>query len=231
MGNSPASFQPLSVKTLKKLDFQPSPPILDFLFNIKHILTKASERYYALRDQVQGQEPPMKFSSTEEYGLRCMLQMAKKGPEGTTTIVELAQKEALTPAYVAKIMSVLRRGNLVKSIRGQSGGYRLARPSSEINVNDVVEALGGKFFSKEEYCADATPGHLACLHSMDCAIRSLWTGLDAAITGYLRKCRLSDLVCSEKDMEKWVSQAQARAFVPLAQTGLQDKVKEGMKAP
>jgi Rrf2 family protein len=173
----------------------------------------------------------MKFSSTEEYGLRCMLQMAKKGQEGTTTIVELAQKEALTPAYVAKIMSVLRKGNLVKSIRGQSGGYQLARPAPEINVNEVVEVLGGKFFSREEYCSDATPGHRACLHSMDCAIRSLWTGLDAAITGYLGKCRLSDLVRSERDMEKWVGQAQSRAFVPLAQTGLQEKVKEGTKIP
>src|SRR5580658_6829189 len=137
-------------------------------------------------------EKPMKFSSTEEYGLRCMLQMAKKGPEDTTTIVELAQKEALTPAYVAKIMSILRKGNLVKSIRGQSGGYQLAKPAKEIDVNEVLEALAGKFFSKEEYCSSATPEHLACLHSMDCAIRSLWTGLDAAITGYLRKCHLSD---------------------------------------
>ncbi len=64
----------------------------------------------------------MKFSSTEEYGLRCMLQMARKGSQGTTTIVELAQKENLTPAYVAKIMSVLRKGGMVQSIRGQSGG-------------------------------------------------------------------------------------------------------------
>jgi len=167
----------------------------------------------------------MKFSSTEEYGLRCMLQMAKKGPQGTTTIVELAQKEALTPPYVAKIMSVLRKGELVKSIRGQSGGYQLVRPAQEINVNDVLEALGGKFFSREEYCSNATPEHGACLHSMDCTIRSLWTGLDAAITGYLRKCRLSDLVGTEKDMEKWVGQSSAKAFVPLAQTGLETKEK------
>ena len=167
----------------------------------------------------------MKFSSTEEYGLRCMLQMAKKGSEGTTTIVELAQKEGLTPAYVAKIMSVLRKGNLVKSIRGQSGGYQLAKHANDINVNEVLEALGGKFFSREEYCSSAAPEHGACLHSMDCTIRSLWTGLDNAITGYLRKCRLSDLVVSEKDMDKWVSQSSAKSFVPLAKTGIETKEK------
>lgn len=165
----------------------------------------------------------MKFSSTEEYGLRCMLQMAKKGSEGTTTIVELAQKEALTPAYVAKIMSILRKGNLVKSIRGQSGGYQLARSPKEIDVNEVLEALAGKFFSKEEYCSSSMPEHVACLHSMDCSIRSLWTGLDVVLTGYLKKCHLSDLVCSEKEMDKWVSQTTARSFVPLSQTGLEEK--------
>jgi len=165
----------------------------------------------------------MRFSSTEEYGLRCMLQMAKKGPTGTRTIVELAHKEALTSSYVAKIMSVLRKGNLVKSIRGQSGGYQLARPAEEINVNEVLEALSGKFFSREEYCSSAAPEHGACLHSMDCTIRSLWTGLNAAITGYLRKCRLSDLVGAEKDMDKWVGQSSEKTFVPMAQTGLETK--------
>lgn len=145
----------------------------------------------------------MKFSSTEEYGLRCMLQMAKKGPKGNTTIVELSQKEKMTTAYVAKIMSALRRGGLVKSIRGQSGGYQLARPAEAINVSDVLTALGGKFFSKEEYCSP-TSDHMACVHSMDCAIRSVWVGLEMAMTNYLTKCRLSDLVKTEPEMEQWL---------------------------
>ncbi len=63
----------------------------------------------------------MKFTSTEEYGLRCMLQMAKKGIEGNTTIVELAQKEALTTAYVAKIMSILRKAGWCKASGAKAG--------------------------------------------------------------------------------------------------------------
>lgn len=87
----------------------------------------------------------MKLSTTEEYGLRCMLQMAKKGQKGMTTLPELAQKETLTQAYAAKIMGMLRKGGLVLSTRGQSGGYQLAKPPQEINVNEVLEALGGNF--------------------------------------------------------------------------------------
>ena len=151
----------------------------------------------------------MKFSSTEEYGLRCMLQMARKGEKGTTTIVELSQKESLTPAYVAKIMSILRKGGLVSSIRGQSGGYKLARAPHEINVNEVLESLGGKFFTQEEYCASPSGEHTSCIHSMDCAVRSLWFGLSNALTGYLKKCRLSDLVLTESQMENLLNQAES----------------------
>lgn len=168
----------------------------------------------------------MKFSTTEEYGLRCMLQMAKKGEKGTTTLVELAQKENLTTAYVAKIMGTLRKGGLVQSLRGQSGGYQLARSPREINVNEVLEALSGKFFSKEEYCANSSKEHNLCIHSMDCSIRSLWTGLDKVLSQYLTHCRLSDLVVPEAEMEKAL---RARdAFIPVAAVGSGKNGKEAL---
>ena len=158
----------------------------------------------------------MKFSSTEEYGLRCMLQMAKKGHKGTTTITELSQKENLTSAHVAKIMGILRKGGLVQSLRGQSGGYQLSKPPQEINVNEVLESLGGKFFSREEYCSSPSGEHETCIHTLDCSIRSLWTGLSIAMTSYLRKCKLSDLVTTEPEMEKWINQKATRALAPAA---------------
>lgn len=157
----------------------------------------------------------MKFSSTEEYGLRCMLQMAKKGLQGTVTIQELAQKEGMTSAYVAKIMSALRKGGMVQSIRGQSGGYKLAKPANETNVNEVLEALGGKFFDSKEYCSTPSQEHAICIHNMDCAVRSLWMGLEMAMSGYLKKCKLSDLVMTEPEMEKWLVKANEKS-APLA---------------
>ena|ERR1700722_961951 len=146
----------------------------------------------------------MKFSSVDEYGLRCMLQMARKGHSGTLTIVELAEREALTPAYVGKLMAILRKAKLVRSIRGQSGGYQLTRPANEISVNEVLEALGGKFYSREESCSKFPGQHETCVHSVDCSIRSLWSGLERVISGYLTKSKLSDLVMTEPQMEKWI---------------------------
>ncbi len=165
----------------------------------------------------------MKFSSTEEYGLRCMLQMAKKGHKGTTTILELSQKEDLTPAYVAKIMGILRKGGLVQSLRGQSGGYQLSRLPQEINVNEVLEVLGGKFFSREEYCSSPSGEHETCIHTMDCSLRSLWTGLSFAMTSYLKKCKLSDLIVTEPEMEKWISQKTSPTLAPIARGAVENQ--------
>jgi len=117
---------------------------------------------------------------------------------------------------VAKIMAVLRKGGMVQSIRGHSGGYQLVRPPQEINVNEVLEALGGKFFSREEYCSAPTAAHDSCIHTMDCALRSLWMGLTLAMNSYLRKCKLSDLVTTEPEMEKFLSRPAPLTPVPAA---------------
>jgi hypothetical protein len=69
----------------------------------------------------------------------------------------------------------------------------------------VLEALGGKFFTKEEYCSTPKQEHAFCVHSMDCALRSLWMGLSLSMGDYLRRCRLSDLVTSEPEMERWLN--------------------------
>ena len=70
----------------------------------------------------------MKFSSQEEYGLRCLLRIARQGRKASLTIPEISEAEGLSSFYVAKLMRILRRAGLVKSARGQIGGYSLSRP-------------------------------------------------------------------------------------------------------
>ncbi len=66
----------------------------------------------------------MKFSSLEEYGLRCLVQLGTRGRGSESlTIAEMSRREGISAPNVAKIMRVLRRAGLVKSTRGQSGGY------------------------------------------------------------------------------------------------------------
>src|SRR5205085_5949278 len=88
----------------------------------------------------------MKFSTQEEYGLRCLIQIAKQGQDGSMTIQEIGKKEGLTTPHVAKLLMILRKSGLIISTRGQSGGYRIAKDPREIVVGDILAALGGKLY-------------------------------------------------------------------------------------
>jgi Rrf2 family protein len=141
----------------------------------------------------------MRFSSQEEYGLRCLLQIARD-PTGSVTIPEIAAREALTPAYVAKLVRVLRQADLVTSIRGQNGGYRLARPPDQISVGKVMATLGGRLYSND-FCERHAGNERICVHSTDCSIRSLWAALDAVVQRALDQTMLADLLRTERAMD------------------------------
>jgi len=141
----------------------------------------------------------MKLSAQEEYGLRCLLRVASAGEGESLTIPEIGRAEALSIAYVAKLMRILRRGKLVKSVRGQTGGYALARKAENIPVGEVLAALGGRLF-EPGFC-DQFPGlERLCTHSVDCSIRSLWRAVQSAVDSVLAGITLGDLLQKESDM-------------------------------
>ena len=145
----------------------------------------------------------MRFTAQEEYGLRCILQMARHEGGDPLTITGIAELEALTPHYVGKLMRVLRRRGLVQSIRGQKGGYRLARAAGEISLDEVFSALDGRLF-EPEYC-ERYPGQDAfCVHTTECSIRSLWGRLEGMLSEELRKISLKDLSRTEHSMTSWL---------------------------
>ena len=135
----------------------------------------------------------MKLSSQEEYGLRCLLQIARKGQGASVTISEIAQIENLTTHYVAKLLRVLRKSEFITSVRGQTGGYTLARVPSEIVVGDVLEALGGKIY-ESSFCDRFTGLQDLCTHSINCTIRSLFNLLQTTIDGVVKNITLQDLL-------------------------------------
>jgi Rrf2 family transcriptional regulator, iron-sulfur cluster assembly transcription factor len=137
----------------------------------------------------------MKFSSQEEYGLRCLLRVAKDGEKGLT-IPEISKAEGITTHNTAKILRVLRLGGFLESSRGQIGGYSLSRPADEILVSDVLNVLGGKLFD-EEFCNSHSGGQKICTNSIDCSIRSVWQMIQSSVDSVLKNITLKDLISSE----------------------------------
>jgi Rrf2 family protein len=146
----------------------------------------------------------MKLSSQEDYGLRCLLRVGREGTGGSVSISELSRAEGISEANVAKMMRVLREGGFVLSTRGQSGGYALSRPAEEINVGQVLAALGGRLY-EPSFCDSHSGIERLCTHMPDCSIRSVWRSVQHAVDQVLGKIRLSDLLVSELEMNEFRS--------------------------
>jgi Rrf2 family protein len=140
----------------------------------------------------------MQLLAQEEYGLRCLLELARHG-SSARTIHEIAAAEGLSPDYAAKLLRELRRGGLVASTRGAAGGYRLARAADAITAWDAIGVLGGALFP-DRFC-ECHPGRAErCVRSQDCALRAIWRAADEAVRSVLSRVTLADLVTSESAM-------------------------------
>jgi Rrf2 family iron-sulfur cluster assembly transcriptional regulator len=141
----------------------------------------------------------MKFSSQEEYGLRCLLRIARDGGEKGLTIPEISQSEGISIPNAAKLLRILRLGGFLESSRGQTGGYSLSKPAEEIAVGDVLSVLGGKLYDKE-FCSSYSGNVNICNNSIDCSIRSIWQTVQLAVDEVLNKITLKDLLASENTL-------------------------------
>ena len=137
----------------------------------------------------------MKFTSPEEYGLRCLLRIARDGKDHGLTIPEISKTEGISEAYTAKLLRILRLGGFLESSRGQTGGYTLSRKPEEIKISDVLNILGGRLYD-DDFCSTYTGEMKICTNSVDCSIRSLWQLIQYSVDNAISKITLMDLISS-----------------------------------
>ena len=139
----------------------------------------------------------MKISAQDEYGLRILLQIARAQSEDGLSLSQISELENISQAYAAKMTRSLRLAGFISSIRGQKGGYILARPMHEIKISEVLRAMGGAIYD-EAYCGQHTGTSSLCTNSIDCSLRSLWTILQHNLDKLLDKVTIQDLMQSEQ---------------------------------
>lgn len=135
----------------------------------------------------------MKLSTQEEYGLRCLLALARAEGDGGLTIPEISRAEGLTPSHVAKLMAIMRKHDLVASTRGQLGGYTLSRPADSISVSSILDCLGGRIYA-DGFCERHSGLLGECVHETECLLRPLWNGIQAAVDSVVSRYTLADIL-------------------------------------
>jgi Rrf2 family protein len=146
----------------------------------------------------------MHLLAREETGLRCLLQVALselgESDPCPVPIARIAAAEGLSDVYAAKLLRQLRLAGLVESVRGASGGYRLARDAAAISVWDAIHALDESFLPGAS-CDCSPRERLDCQRTTTCAVTSLWRTLGRDIRHSLEAVSLADLCAGALEAE------------------------------
>jgi Rrf2 family protein len=149
----------------------------------------------------------MKLSAQEEYGLRCLLQLARaQTTSESLTLSQIAGQEGISSANAGKLMWILTKAGLVQSTRGTKGGYVLARSASEIRLNQVIRVLEGE--PAESHCKSYAGVLDACIHTGDCGIRPVIVELHQIVDNALAEITLSQLLGTEANVDAVLHQIQ-----------------------
>lgn len=133
----------------------------------------------------------MKLSTKGRYAMVALADLALQ-PEGTLlSLTDLSKRQDISLPYLEQLFVKLRRAGLVESVRGPGGGYRLAKPCSEIRVSEILAAVD-ETVSAMHTGAGAT-GAISGSRAQSMANR-LWQSLSANVYVFLHQTRLSDVV-------------------------------------
>ena len=148
----------------------------------------------------------MKISAQEEYGLRCLVQLAALEPGDSLTLPQIAEREGISTANAGKLMWLLNKADFVHSTRGTKGGYSLARPADEIRLSEIIKVLDADVLDK--HCESYTGVLDSCVHKGDCGIRPVIVGLHAIVENALSQITLAQLVGTESAVDAMFHQIE-----------------------
>src|SRR5580700_1112010 len=159
----------------------------------------------------------MMFSTKAEYGVRVMVELARRAGEDPIPLAEIAAHDGLPLAYLEHLVARLRKAGLVDSRRGSRGGYLLARSPTEITMAEVVEALEGSI-APIECISEASDGSIVCSRESDpthvCPTKLLWTRVRGAIVRTLQDTTLADLVPAPALVNQKIASPSAEKIPP-----------------
>ncbi len=132
----------------------------------------------------------MRLTTRGRYAVTALLDLAIQSSADAEPIklADIAARQSISIAYLEQLFSKLKRSGLVLSSRGAMGGYRLAKPSSDIAILDIIEAVN------ESVDATLCDGKGNCRKGAKCLTHDLWHELSIQIEGYLSSVSIADLV-------------------------------------
>jgi len=133
----------------------------------------------------------MRLTTKGRFAVTAMVDLAMRQTRGPVTLAAISERQHISLSYLEQLFGKLRRRNLVSSVRGPGGGYRLAKPMQGVTVADIVIAVD------EPLDATQCGGKENCADDKRCMTHELWATLNKKMHEYLSSVSLADLVAQQ----------------------------------
>lgn len=139
----------------------------------------------------------MQLSTKGRYGLRAMIDLADFSENEAISINSISNRQSISESYLEQLIALLKKAGLVKSIRGNKGGYVLAKPASSISVGDVLRALEGELVPVE--CGMLNQ-ESTCIGEDSCVAKYVWERINESIRETVDSMMLDELVENQRQL-------------------------------
>lgn len=130
----------------------------------------------------------MRLTTKGRYAVTALLDLAYQGDDAIVPLSEISERQSISVSYLEQLFSKMRKRGLVSSVRGASGGYRLAKPADAISVHEIIDAVD------ETIKATRCGGKGDCQNGEMCLTHDLWSDLSQKIEQYLVTVKLASLL-------------------------------------
>ncbi|NLO89966.1 MAG: Rrf2 family transcriptional regulator [Clostridia bacterium] len=136
-----------------------------------------------------------RISTKGSYGLRAVLDLAGNSGGRPVPLKEIAKRQEISEGYLEQLLTTLRKAGIVKSVRGQRGGFVLAKSPRDITVGDIIRILEGPIAPMDCVQDDS---HVSCEQISSCVLRLVWLRLKENIQEAVDSITIEDLAAEAK---------------------------------
>lgn len=138
----------------------------------------------------------MMISTKGRYALRIMIDLAQNLDKGYISLKLISERQEISLKYLEAIIGILNRADFVSSMRGKSGGYKLAKSPEEYSVGAILRLTEGGLVPVN--CTNCK-SDVICERGVDCLSYPLWNDLDFIVNSFLDSVSLQDLLDGKLD--------------------------------
>ena len=132
----------------------------------------------------------MKISTKGRYALRMLIDLASNSEDGFISLKDIAERQGISKKYLEQIVPMLNKSGILRTNRGNKGGYMLAKAPNELTVGDLLRSTEGNLAPVA--CLEYEPNN--CPRKDECATLYIWEGLYKVVNDYLNNITIQDII-------------------------------------